>query len=142
MSVRVSSPSSRSRWVWLRRWYAFPIWRMSRACKGWPVPLTMPLLVRMAAISESVCSSNRTSIAETTAVGVWRICHDANGIGSDRVRSCPPLSLIWTVMVLSVLARVASVTSRRMTRLRSRIGVAGLFQSAGKSEASAVTASR
>src|SRR6266851_8946441 len=55
-----------------------------RACRGWPLPLTWPWPLRMAAIWPSVWSSRSWSMAETTSAGVWRICQDASGTGSTR----------------------------------------------------------
>ena len=55
------------------------------------------------------------------------------GIGRVRVRCWPPGSRACAVMVSVVLVTVTSVSSSRAMRLRSRIGVAGSFQMAGRS---------
>jgi hypothetical protein len=94
------------------------------------------------ATGDPIDTATRTRVAEQSLFHDERRPYETTGIGGDRVRSCPPHSLIWTVMALSVLARMESMSSRRMTRLRSRIGVSGLAQSVGKSAARAVTASR
>ena len=49
------------------------------------------------------------------------------------VRSCPPCHRMLQVIVFAFLVTVTSVRSRRVMRLRSRCGVAGSFQIAGKS---------
>ena len=49
----------------------------------------------------------------------------------------PPGKRMAAVMACWPRVRVTSVSSRRMRRLRSRAGVAGLFQRAGKSAARA-----
>src|SRR6266542_4078580 len=97
---------------------------MSRACRGWPVPLMRPRLDRMVAIWASVWSSSSSSMADTTSGGVWRSCQAASGIGRCRLWSWPPRRRTWAV-IWSVLVRVTSLISSRMRRLRSRWGVAG-----------------
>jgi hypothetical protein len=62
--------------------------------------------------------------------------HALGGIGMVRLVVWPPRSRMWRWIWL-VLTRVTSSMSRRVTRLRSRWGVAGLVQRAGKSAASA-----
>ena len=57
------------------------------------------------------------------------------GMATARLVVCPPRKRTWMWM-RSVLCRVTSSTRRRTMRLRSRCGVCGLDQSAGKSVAS------
>jgi hypothetical protein len=63
--------------------------------------------------------------------GVLRFCQALSGSARFRVWCCPPRSRTWTVMPSLLLIRVTSVMSNRMRRLRSRIGVVGLFGEGG-----------
>lgn len=70
-----------------------------------------------------------------------RACQHRSGIGRVSVWVCPPLRRTCAVICWSRL-RVMSSISMRTMRLRSRWGVAGSFQSRGKSPASAITFAR
>jgi transposase len=92
---------------------------------------------RVAALWASVCSSS----AAMTAGSVCRSSQAVSGRGRVSWWLWPPRRTTPTLM-WSVLVRVTSVTSSRIMRLRSRIGVAGSFQSRGKSAARAVILAR
>ena len=72
-------------------------------------------------------------MAVMTSGGVLRASGPVLGIGRVRVQVWPPCSRACAVMVPVVLVTVTSVSSSRAMRLRSRIGVAGSFQIAGRS---------
>ena len=101
--------------------------------KGSLVPLCRPRWLRMAAVSPLVCSSSSLSMAAMTSGGVLRASGPVFGIGRVRVWCWPPRSRTCALMVSLVLVAVTSVSSSRAMRLRSRIGVAGSFQMAGRS---------
>ncbi len=75
-------------------------------------------------------------MAAMTSGGVLRASGPVFGIGRVRVWCWPPRSRTCAVMVSLVLVTVTSVSSSRAMRLRSRTGVAGSFQMAGRSVAS------
>ena len=72
-------------------------------------------------------------MAVTTAAGVLRSCAAFGGMGRVRVQVWPAGRRMCAVMVSRVRVTVMSVSSSRAMRLRSRAGVAGSFQIAGRS---------
>ena len=75
-------------------------------------------------------------MAVTTAAGVLRSWAAVGGMGRVRVVCCPAGRRMCAVMVPAVRVAVTSVSSSRVMRLRSRAGVAGSSQIAGRSVAS------
>ena len=65
--------------------------------------------------------------------GVWRSSQEFLGTGSTRLWWGPPRRRTCAVIWSLVLVTVTSVSSSRAMRLRSRAGVAGSFQIAGRS---------
>ena len=98
-----------------------------------PSPLGRPRLRRMAAISAQVWWSSSLSISAMVLALVCRIFQAGSGTGRVRAWVWPPARRAWAVMVSLVRVTVTSAISSRAMRLRSRAGVAGSFQMAGRS---------
>ena len=75
-------------------------------------------------------------MAVTAAAGVLRSGAAVGGMGRVRVQVWPAGRRMCAVMVSRVRVTVTSVSSSRAMRLRSRAGVAGSSQIAGRSVAS------
>jgi hypothetical protein len=72
-------------------------------------------------------------MAVTTSAGVRRWSATGRGGETVMVWSWPPARRTWAVIRSPVRVAVTSVSSSRAMRLRSRCGVAGSFQMAGRS---------
>ena len=89
-------------------------------------------VLRMSAVGAKVWSSSSWSISSMTSLGVLRSCQALSGTGRCRTWCRPPGKRMAAVMACWPRVRVTSVSSRRMRRLRSRAGVAGVVPEGGE----------